>query len=138
MMNKRLIIAISVILILINGVMNDFVAYLGRDYICYEEHQSDVRIYHNEKPHFEIPSNITDYKNTIDWILVRQIPSEEKYQNKAFGSFILYPAGKDTVYYWIVDKKNHQAYGPLFYDDYLNKAKQLSIEDYPLWKSSGK
>lgn len=137
-MIKKLNISISVILILINGVMNDFVAYLGRDYFCYEEHQSDVRIYHNEKPHFEIPSNITDYKNTMDWILVRQIPLEEKYQTKPFGSFLFYPAGKDTVYYWIVDKKNHQAYGPLFYDDYLNKAKQLSIEDYPLWESSGK
>lgn len=131
-MNKRLIIVISVILVLIDSIMNDFTIYLGRGYICYDEHQSDVHIYHNEKPQFGIPSNITDYKNTIDWILIRQIPSEEKYPKEAFGPFVSYPMGKDTVYYWIVDKKSHQVYGPLFYDDYLNKVKELNIEDNPL------
>ncbi len=62
----------------------------------------------------EIPAYVLSYKNTRKWLLVEQKPRE--FPN-AMEAAVYYPYGRDTLYYYLIDKKEKTIMGPLLYSD---------------------
>jgi hypothetical protein len=52
---------------------------------------------------FQIPPIILEYKYNSEIIIVKQQPT--KYKDIMYVDYD-YPLGRDTIYYWIIEKKN--------------------------------
>ena len=68
----------------------------------------------------EIPANVFSYDYNRQFIIAKQkplLPPDPLYDKE-----YLYPLGVDTVYYWIIIKKEHIVLGPMSLDAF-NDAK---------------
>ena len=86
---------------------------LGNGYTYYSEQQ------HISGEH-EIPPTVIEYKYNDEIIIAKQRPM--KYANIMYKDYNYY-MGRDTLYYWIIDKKMHGIIGPL---DFKNFRKRVS------------
>ena len=75
-------------------------------FISYQNMRDSVRI--------DIPPRILSYKNSLNCLLIKQCP--ERIDNALFPHYH-YPYGRDTVYYWFIDKRKKKVTGPLRYDE---------------------
>ena len=78
-------------------------------------------------PNINIPPNVVDVYNSRRCIVVKQKPSaqiEEDIYDRTYS----YPFGRDTIYYWIIYKKEHHYCGPLLYDDMKDLLKTDKID----------
>lgn len=58
-----------------------------------------------------IPPDVLSYVNTKHFILARQKPHQ--FDDATDPKFYEYPSGRDTTYYWFVDKQEKSLTGPL-------------------------
>ena len=64
---------------------------------------------------FQIPPTILEYRYNSDFIIVKQHPT--KYKDIMYIDYN-YPLGRDTVYYWIIEKKTNTFTGPKSHDEF--------------------
>lgn len=84
-----------------------------KDILCRNEHGA------------EIPSTIVEYRFDKEYIVAKQkpkIPQEPLYKYK-----YEYAEGNDCYYYWVITKRNNEAYGPLNEKDYRAICENLKI-----------
>lgn len=62
-----------------------------------------------------IPPEVLSYYNTTERILAKQRP--RRVDERVYPKFFEYPYGRDTVYYWYVDKNTKDQIGPLLYSE---------------------
>lgn len=67
---------------------------------------------------YQIPPTILEYKYNPDIIIVKQRPT--KYRDIMYIDYN-YPLGRDTIYYWIIEKKTNTLTGPVNYDEFLKE-----------------
>ena len=67
---------------------------------------------------FQIPPTILEYRYNSEIIIVKQRPT--KYKDTMYTDYN-YPLGRDTIYYWIIDKKTNTFTGPIKYDEFLKE-----------------
>lgn len=83
---------------------------LGNNYIYDAEHQHIIGA-------IDIPPVIINYKYNEKFIVAKQSPT-------AFDNIIYdkmkydYYLGRDTIYYWIIDKQTGKVWGPIDYNKY--------------------
>ena len=65
---------------------------------------------------FQIPPIILEYKYNSEIIIVKQHPT--KYKDIMYDDYD-YTLGRDTIYYWIIEKKTNTLVGPVNYDIFL-------------------
>ena len=58
-----------------------------------------------------IPPEVLSYVNTSMYILAKQKPKQ--FDEAIYEKFYNYPSGRDTTYYWFVDKQKKDLMGPL-------------------------
>lgn len=78
---------------------------------------------------FQIPPTILEYRYNSEIIIVKQHPT--KYKDIMYVDYD-YPLGRDTIYYWIIEKKTNSFAGPINYDEFLKEVgkyddKQMKI-----------
>ncbi|MCF8358424.1 MAG: hypothetical protein K9H26_06670 [Prolixibacteraceae bacterium] len=60
----------------------------------------------------DIPPTVISYDHNKHFIIVKQKPTE--FQNIIYDKIeYVYPLGRDTIYYWIIMKKEKKVIGPL-------------------------
>ena len=89
---------------------------LGNGYTYYSEQQ------HISGGH-EIPPRVIEYKYNDDIIIAKQRPM--KYANIMYKEYN-YFMGRDTLYYWIIEKKVHRIIGPLDYKKFRKIVSQYN------------
>ena len=62
-----------------------------------------------------IPPNVLSYITIGNYIIVKQQP--DQYDSALDPKFYVYPLGRDTVYYWFIDKHTKETSGPMLYSD---------------------
>ncbi len=62
-----------------------------------------------------IPPEVLSYVNTGIFILAKQKPNQ--FDEAIYPKFYNYPSGRDTTYYWFVDKQEKCLTGPLLYSE---------------------
>ncbi|MBR0166922.1 MAG: hypothetical protein IJQ13_08610 [Prevotella sp.] len=67
---------------------------------------------------FQIPPIILEYRYNSEIIIVKQQPT--KYKDIMYVDYD-YPLGRDTIYYWIIEKKTNSFVGPINYDKFLKE-----------------
>ena len=87
---------------------------LGKSF-TYFENPSFIS-YWNRKDtlQFEIPPVVQSYTNTKNYILAQQHPN--KNDDYLFPHYD-YPYGRDSTYYWFIDKQTKELTGPLLYSE---------------------
>ena len=89
---------------------------LGKGFTFFGDYNS--HIYYWEKGDsltVFIPPEVLSYYNTTEIILVKQHP--HRFDEAVYPRFYQYPYGRDTVYYWFVDKNTKDYIGPLLYSE---------------------
>lgn len=62
-----------------------------------------------------VPPEVILYVNTSRFILAKQEPNQ--FDEAIYEKFYKYPFGRDTTYYWFVDKQEKSLKGPLLYSE---------------------
>lgn len=62
-----------------------------------------------------IPPEVLSYVNTSIFILAKQKPNQ--FDEAIYEKFYNYPSGRDTIYYWFVNKQEKYLIGPLLYSE---------------------
>jgi hypothetical protein len=62
-----------------------------------------------------IPPEVLSYVNTSKFILAKQKPNQ--FDEAIYETFYNYPSGRDTTYYWFVNKHEKYLIGPLLYSE---------------------
>lgn len=75
---------------------------------------------------FDIPPDVLAYKNTRRNLLVMHYPAP--YDHPMFTSYV-YPHGRDTTYYFFIDKKSKEVTGPLLYSEMVDFLKGKNLEE---------
>ena len=70
---------------------------------------------------FQIPPTIQEYKYDSEIIIAKQHPT--KHKDIMYADYN-YPFGRDTIYYWIIDKKANTFSGPMNHNDFLKEISQ--------------
>ena len=65
-----------------------------------------------------IPREIKSYRNTKKYILAKQKPL--MLDGAGLEPHFDYPYGRDSVYYWFIDKDTKKVIGPLLYSDMMS------------------
>ncbi len=84
-------------------------------------------------PVIDIPREVLQYDYNRRYIVVKQRP-EKWPDDPLYERTYSYPWGRDTIYYWIIDKQENSYYGPMLYDEFdsifntLEGKKKLSID----------
>ena len=65
---------------------------------------------------FQIPPTILEYRYNSEIIVAKQHPT--KYKDIMYIDYN-YPLGRDTIYYWIIEKETNTFMGPINYDEFL-------------------
>lgn len=86
---------------------------LGRGFTYWDPPKS-ISYWKRNSFNFEIPPVIVSYVNTRNILLMKQHPQE--YDNVMFSS-PNYSYGRDTLYYWFVDKRTKDVLGPYSYSE---------------------
>lgn len=88
--------------------------YLGKGFKYFEVPSSINYWRLGDTLHFDIAPDVISYWNNPNNILVKQHPL--KYGDIMFQE-PLYPYGRDTVYYWFIDKRTKEVFGPALYSE---------------------
>ena len=67
---------------------------------------------------FQIPPIILKYAYNSEIIIVKQYPT--KFKDIMYDDYD-YTLGRDTIYYWIIEKKTNTLVGPVSYDEFLKQ-----------------
>ena len=106
-----LAISFLIVWITITFIFSDDNEDLGGGYTYYSEQKMiDGK--------FQIPPSILDYRYDSEIIIVKQHPTKHK---DIMYTDYNYPLGRDTIYYWIIDKKTNAFTGPMNHDDFLKE-----------------
>ena len=121
---KRLLALLLFILVIIPlcdiGEVN-----LGGGFSYFEE-PSFIQYWERKATHsYDIPPYIMAYNNKKNYLFVKQRPM--KYRHVMFTDSI-YPNGRDTVYYYLANKKTKELTGPLLFSDMQSFLKQKNLE----------
>ena len=73
-----------------------------------------------------IPPEVYSYTNTCDYILAKQKP--EQFDQIVYAKHYEYPYGRDTIYYWFVDKKGKKLVGPFLYSEMESYLKRNNLD----------
>ncbi len=92
---------------------NGYVLFTDEGVLCGQK--DDLRIY--------IPWKVEKYESNHRFIVARQHPGTYD----TFEEHIIYPSGRDTTYYWIIDKDNDRIYGPVLYSRFRQLGDSLDI-----------
>jgi len=79
----------------------------------------------DKRPWMRIPQFVEDYEYNSRFIVARQRPTVRG--NLSEEIEYIYPLGRDTTYYWIIDKNNDRIYGPVLYDRFRQLGDSLDI-----------
>jgi hypothetical protein len=102
---------------------------LGSGYIYYRGGGDYNYIYHENYPRErKIPRNIIsyNYKRSGSFIVAKQKPSE---YDESWEKEVIYPLGRDTVYYWLIIKEDHKILGPLDSIQFCKEIKKYHVPD---------
>ncbi len=97
------------------------ITYLGGGYEYAPEHD------HILGP-VEIPPCVINYNFNKQYIIVQQNPQGHMPDAIYDTMEYKYPMGPDSIYYWIIDKTNHNYYGPILYHDFLEKCQEMGVD----------
>ena len=96
------------------------------DWYYYDEAQIVVRQNNTDTLKLIIPSKVISFNNTLTTILIEQQP--DKYDNVIFPHYD-YPSGRDSTYYWFIDKQSNYYFGPVVYSDMKSFLCDKQLED---------
>lgn len=74
---------------------------------------------------FTIPPEVLSYYNNRRILIIKQQPRECDYR---MHSRYDYPYGRDSVYYWYIDKRNKEINGPMLYSDMDSFLQNIHLE----------
>lgn len=88
--------------------------HLGRGFSYFESPSSVFYWKKGDTLQFNIPPDVLSYHNTWNTLLVKQHPRPyPHFEDTPFD----YPMGRDTVYYFFIDKHTKEVTGPLPYSE---------------------
>ena len=70
---------------------------------------------------FQIPPTVLEYRYNSETIIIKQHPT--KYKDIMYNDY-QYPLGRDTIYYWIIEKKSNTLTGPMIYDKFQKEIRK--------------
>ena len=79
----------------------------------------------DKRPWMRIPQFVEDYEYNSRFIVASQRPTVRG--NLSEEIEYIYPLGRDTTYYWIIDKDNDRIYGPVLYSRFRQLGDSLDI-----------
>lgn len=92
---------------------------LGDNYIYDAEHQHIIGT-------IDIPPVVNNYKYNKRFIVAKQSPTE--YTHAIYDKMEYnYYLGRDTVYYWIIDKQTGKVWGPIDYNKYFSLLRVYNV-----------
>ncbi|MBN2829921.1 MAG: hypothetical protein JXR56_06355, partial [Candidatus Cloacimonetes bacterium] len=71
-----------------------------------------------------IPMTILSYDYNKQFIIVKQKPEKHPYAASDRG---IYPAGRDTIYYWLIIKAEEEVLGPLDFEKFKELRKKYGV-----------
>jgi hypothetical protein len=113
--NKIKIVLLSIICIIVFfiwGAREEH--HLGRGFTYFESPGHVAYWKKGDTLHFDIPPKVLSYKNTWNTLLVKQHPRQYPHIE---DTPYFYPYGRDTIYYFFVDKRSRTVTGPLLYSE---------------------
>ena len=99
--------------------------HLGRGFVYFEDPSSIQYWRRNDSRTIDIGPDIISYNNTWNYLLVKQKP--DKYKN-IFDLETHYPYGRDSVYYWFIDKRSKVLNGPMLYSSMSTFLSEKNLE----------
>ncbi|MCQ2114928.1 MAG: DUF3997 domain-containing protein [Bacteroidales bacterium] len=114
---------------------------LGKGYYYVPENRhilSDLNCYFStvSKPKPDIPPEIKRIVYDRDVILVMQNPGG-RYNCGLYNCPSVFPGSLDSDYYWLIDKRSDQGYGPYLKDDFTKVCDSLGIRTERLFYDTG-
>lgn len=101
---------------------------LGDGYRFFGGHNSDINYWAlGDTTIVYIPPDVLSYVNTKEYLLARQKPHE--FDDAIYPKFYEYPYGRDTIYYWFVDKQEKCLTGPLLYSEMESFLREKQLEE---------
>lgn len=109
---------VAIVVLLLYSVL--FLPYeeknLGNGFRLFGGHDSEIYYWAlGDTTTVFIPPDVLSYVNTKRYILARQKPHQ--FDDAIYPKFYKYPFGRDTTYYWFVDKQEKSLKGPLLYSE---------------------
>lgn len=101
--------------------------HLGKGFTYFEENRSISYWKIKDTLSLDIPPRVVSYCNMKDMLFVKQHPS--KYDDVMYKT-IEYKYGRDTTYFWLIDKCTKNVVGPILYSEM--EAYLLKINEYQL------
>jgi hypothetical protein len=118
---KIVIGIICVLYILVSMYHNPDIEDLGGDF-TYDAEQKDIIGI------VDIPPQILSFDYDKRFIIVKQRPS--KYHNAIYDKReYFYPLGRDTIYYWLIIKKEQKVLGPLMLEDFNTLRAEYNVSE---------
>ena len=99
---------------------SDYSQNLGQKYVYRDEGGRIKEVFSQESDGEQIPATVISFDYNRQFIIAKQKPKIP--QDPLYEKEYLYPLGVDTVYYWIIIKKEHIVLGPMSLDAF-NDAK---------------
>ena len=97
----------------------DFQYFEEVSFIDYDKQGDTLSLY--------IPPKVVSFNNSKDFILAKQRP-EEFDDAWFFPKRFDYYVGRDTVYFWLIDKRSKELTGPLLESDMEKVLKEKNLE----------
>ena len=111
-----LMLLLLAVWLIISFIFNDGTDNIGDGYTYYPEQQFITGKH-------EIPPRVLEYKYKDEVIVVKQRPLEHQdIMYKDYNYFM----GRDTLYYWIIEKKAPRIIGPLDYENFINRVSEYN------------
>lgn len=92
---------------------------------------------HHIKKGTIIPGKVANYASNKEYLVILQKPGDKEIEsfnirsNTNFRDLDLdstYVNGRDSLYYWILNKKNFERYGPLSKSNFEQKSSELQLK----------
>lgn len=110
---------VFIILLILPLFYNSDLTKLGNGFI-YDDERKDII---GQK---DIPPKIISYSYDSQFVIVKQRP--EEYDNAMYPNYT-YPMGRDTIYYWLIIKKEKKVIGPLDFNQFQHQRKYYKVTD---------
>jgi hypothetical protein len=110
---------------LIFNACSDYSKNLGDGYTYVHEGSGANCIFHEYPAKGgEIPPDVISYDYDKKFIIAKQKPNEF---DCAYEKGFIYSLGRDTVYYWLIIKKEQKVFGALDYDSFLQLKRKYNV-----------
>lgn len=73
-----------------------------------------------------IPPYIEEFDYNATYIVVKQKPLQQR-EEIQYERIYDYPMGRDSIYYWIINKREHKSWGPILNEEYYSILKKERI-----------